>query len=73
MLIPVRLAPVLLSRRSLRFPVLQAQPLLELFDTELPFNRVPLYDKIEELAAERVPPGSLLHSQPLSELHPASW
>lgn len=55
---------------------MQAQPLLELFDTELPFNRVPMYNKLEELAAERRSagaPGSLLHSQPLSELHPASW
>ncbi|KAL3150524.1 hypothetical protein ABBQ32_000341 [Trebouxia sp. C0010 RCD-2024] len=54
----------------------QVQPLLELFDTELPFNRVPMHDKVQELAASRLAngmPGSILNSQPLSELHPASW
>ncbi|KAL0053045.1 hypothetical protein WJX82_000107 [Trebouxia sp. C0006] len=54
----------------------QVQPLFELFDTELPFNRVPMHDKVQELAAGRLAcglPGSLLNSQPLAELHPASW
>jgi hypothetical protein len=56
--------------------VLQVQPLIELFDTELPFNRVPMHDKVQELAAGRLAcglPGSPLNSQPLAELHPASW
>ncbi|KAA6423174.1 MAG: hypothetical protein FRX49_07161 [Trebouxia sp. A1-2] len=54
----------------------QVQPLIELFDTELPFNRVPMHDKVQELAAGRLScglPGGLLNSQPLAELHPASW
>ena len=56
--------------------MLQVQPLIELFDTELPFNRVPMHDKVQELAAGRLAcglPGSLLNSQLLAELHPASW
>ena len=56
--------------------LLQVQPFLELFDTELPFNRVPMHDKVQELAAGRLStgmPGSLLNSYPLSQLHPASW
>ena len=55
---------------------MQVQPLLEVFDTELPFNRVPMHDKVQELAAGRLAtdmPGSLLNDHLLSELHPASW
>ena len=50
--------------------------MLELFDTELPFNRVPMHDKVQELAAGSLStgmPGSLLNSHPLSQLHPSSW
>ena len=54
----------------------QAQPLIEHFDIELPFNREPMHDKVQELAADRLSsgcPGRLLNEQLLAELHPASW
>ena len=73
--IPPFASPQLPYIRCLRW-WLQVQPLVELFDTELPFNRVPMHDKVQELAAGRLAtglPGSLLNSQPLAELHPASW
>ncbi len=58
------------------FVSVQVQPLIELFDTELPFNRAPMHDKVQELAGSRLAgglPGNALNSQPLAELHPASW
>ncbi|KAK9828497.1 hypothetical protein WJX72_000379 [[Myrmecia] bisecta] len=52
------------------------RPLAELFATELPFNRVPLYDKVLQLAkgpcADGLP-GRLLLDARLCDLHPASW
>ena len=54
----------------------QVRPLCELFDTELPFNRAPLHEKIMDMASGKLCgglPGHLLLDQRLADLHPASW
>ena len=50
--------------------------LKEVFEAAKPYERPPLTQRIEQLAAEPCmdgQPGSLLKDLPLQQLHPASW
>ena len=50
--------------------------LKEVFEAAKPYERPPLTQRIEQLAAESCTdgqPGSLLKDLPLQQLHPASW